>query len=122
MKTRIDPQNPPPDETDWSKTDALGDEEIERRAASDPECPPLTDDQLKKMRRVSEVKFIRQQVGLSQEVFAEKFGLSLSSLRDWEQGRYPPDQAARTLLKLIERIPDQVAAALHEGPKTGTHG
>jgi putative transcriptional regulator len=44
--------------------------------------------------------------------FAATFGLSLSVVRDWEQGRFVPDQAARTLLKVIARNPEAVKEAL----------
>jgi putative transcriptional regulator len=53
---------------------------------------------------------------LTQEELCERFGLSLATLRDWEQGRTEPDHASRTLLKLIARIPRQVEQALAEKP------
>jgi len=86
--------------------------EIERAARSDPECKPLTDRELKKMRRVPEVKRIRQELGMTQVQFARVFQLSAATLRDWEQGRYPPDQSARTLLKVIAAMPREVQVVL----------
>jgi putative transcriptional regulator len=56
-----------------------------------------------------EVAAIRRKLGLSQEKFAVRFGLNLGVLRDWEQKRRNPDQAARTLLAVIEREPEAVA-------------
>jgi putative transcriptional regulator len=58
------------------------------------------------------VKAIREKLQLSQRQFAEMFGLSLSVVRDWEQGRFIPDQAARALLKVIDRNPEAVKQAL----------
>ena len=40
------------DAVDWAKLDAMTDEEIEAAARSDPDNPPLTDEQLAKMRLV----------------------------------------------------------------------
>ncbi len=49
---------------------------------------------------------------MTQHEFASAYHLSLATVRDWEQGRYLPDQAARTLLKLIARKPRVVERAL----------
>ncbi|MFP3043789.1 helix-turn-helix domain-containing protein [Treponema primitia] len=59
-----------------------------------------------------DVKAIRQQLGLSQPAFANRFGLSLYTLRNWEQGKRQPDPAARAYLKIIEQIPDLVSKVL----------
>jgi putative transcriptional regulator len=59
-----------------------------------------------------DVAAIRKRLGLSQQKFASRFGLSPSLVRDWEQKRRNPDQAARTLLTVIARDPDAVARAL----------
>lgn len=59
-----------------------------------------------------DVKAIRQQMGLSQHAFANRFGLSLYTLRNWEQGKRRPDPAARAYLKVIEKVPDMVSKVL----------
>lgn len=59
-----------------------------------------------------DVKAIREKMGLSQAEFAVRFGFSLASLRNWEQGRRFPDGPARTLLKVIEANPAAVQSAL----------
>lgn len=41
------------DAVDWAKLDAMTDEEIEAAARSDPDNPPLTDEELAQMRRVT---------------------------------------------------------------------
>lgn len=61
-----------------------------------------------------DVKAIRQGLGLSQSSFAARFGLSLHTLRNWEQGKRQPDPAARAYLKVIEKAPDTVYEALAE--------
>jgi len=40
-------------QVDWAKIDAMTDEEIEAAARSDPDNPPLTDEELAQMRRVN---------------------------------------------------------------------
>lgn len=55
---------------------------------------------------------IRKKLNLSQAKFADRFGLSVATVRDWEQGRRSPDNTARTLLKVIDKRPEAVVAAL----------
>ena len=59
-----------------------------------------------------DVRAIRKRLGRSQSEFARQFGFGVATLRDWEQGRYQPDQAARSYLLVIEREPEVVARAL----------
>jgi len=59
-----------------------------------------------------DVRAIRDRLGLSQPEFASRFGLALATVRDWEQGRRQPEQAARTLLLVIDRTPAAVTEAL----------
>ncbi|CAH1696778.1 Putative transcriptional regulator [Hyphomicrobiales bacterium] len=51
---------------------------------------------------------IRKGQKLTQVEFARRYGLSLSTLRDWEYGRRSPDAAALTLLRVIDREPEAV--------------
>ena len=60
------------------------------------------------------VKAIRQKLGLSQEVFALRFGFSPAAVRDWEQGRRRPEQAARVLLMVIDEAPQTVERVLRK--------
>lgn len=61
-----------------------------------------------------DVRAIRERLGLSRPVFAERFGLAVAAVRDWEQGLRRPDPAARVLLMVIGRSPDVVAEAVAE--------
>jgi len=99
-----------------AQLDAMTDAEVEEVAWADPDANPLSRDALDEFERVPDVKAIRKQLNLSQREFAQQFHLSLSAIRDWEQGRFQPDQAARTLLKVIARIPDEIRKALAEHP------
>jgi len=51
-------------------------------------------------------------VRLTQEQFAQAMGISVHTLRNWEQGRVRPDPAARSLLLAVYRNPKAVLAAL----------
>ena len=55
---------------------------------------------------------IRAKFKLSQAAFAERYGIPVGTLRDWEQDRRQPDQTARVLLAVIEREPEAVDRAL----------
>lgn len=105
-------EHPIEDRTDWGRIDAMTEAEIAANAAADPDNPPLTADDLARMRRNPDAKAIRLRLHLSQEQFAARFHVPLGTLRDWEQGRSLPDTTARTLLRVIERDPDAVARAL----------
>jgi putative transcriptional regulator len=59
-----------------------------------------------------DVKAIRKRRGLTQEEFCIRYGLSVASLRDWEQGRFAPDPTARAYLTIIDRAPEAVEEAL----------
>jgi putative transcriptional regulator len=98
--------------TDWARIDAMTEEEIEANALSDPDNPPLTDEELSRMRRAPHPRRIRTQLHLTQEQFAEQFQIPLGTLRDWEQGLKYPDSAARALLRVIEHNPQAVIDAL----------
>lgn len=58
------------------------------------------------------VAAIRRKQRLSQAAFAKRYGLSLGTLRDWEQERRAPDRAAVVLLSLIDRDPEMVTKTL----------
>ena len=90
----------------------MTDDEIEMAARSDPDAQPLTPDDFKRMPRVPRVKVIRRALRLSQEEFAERYRIPIGTLRDWEQQRSEPDQAARAYLMVIAKEPDVVRRAL----------
>ena len=55
---------------------------------------------------------IRGALRLSQGEFAEKFGFSVATVRNWEQGRRAPRGPARSLLRVIQQEPEAVIRAL----------
>ncbi len=59
-----------------------------------------------------DVRAMRRKLGMTQEIFAVRYGLTLARVRDWEQGRSTPDGAVRAYLKVIEKEPEAVKRAL----------
>lgn len=59
-----------------------------------------------------DVAGLRRRLGLSQAAFAQAFGLDVTALHAWEQGRRRPDRAARVLLAVIAKEPEAVLRAL----------
>lgn len=55
-----------------------------------------------------DVRAARKKLGMTQKDFARNFGVSLDTVRNWEQGRRQPEGAARVLLAVIERNPSAV--------------
>jgi putative transcriptional regulator len=54
----------------------------------------------------TEVRALREQFGLSQDKFAHLVGISVGTLRNWEQGRRKPEGSARVLLQIASRHPE----------------
>jgi putative transcriptional regulator len=100
---------------DWTEVDALTDAQIHATALADPDAQPLTEERLARMRRVPRVKGIRRALRLSQVEFAARYHIPLGTLRDWEQGRFEPDAAARAYLKVIAREPEVVRRVFEAG-------
>ena len=88
-------------------------EAIERAARADRDALPLTDADLRRMRRTPQAKIIRRALDLTQEEFAARYHIPLGTLRDWEQGRAEPDQPTRAYLTLIARDPGHVDRTLN---------
>lgn len=63
-----------------------------------------------------DVAALRRFVGLTQEQFAEALGISVHTLRNWEQGRRHPEGPALALLRIAARHPrvlrENLAAAV----------
>lgn len=106
---------------DWAKVDRATDEEIDAMIAADVDTAPAWADQdLAAARRVvpdlspHNVRAIRQNLGLSQQAFADRFGFSVETIRNYEQGHRVPRGPARVLLAVIASDPEAVIRALAE--------
>ena len=60
----------------------------------------------------ADIKSIRIRFDKSQSEFAFMIGVSVATLRNWEQGRRTPEGPARALLKVAAENPGAVAEAL----------
>jgi putative transcriptional regulator len=90
--------------------------EFERLAESVRQAGQIRRGQAKPRRvavfRPADVRAIRRKLGKTQTEFAGMIGVSLATLRNWEQGRRKPDGPAMALLRVAERDPTAVAEAL----------
>lgn len=62
-----------------------------------------------------DVRSIRERLNMSQRQFALQFGIPLTTVRNWEQGRRKPEAMARALLQIIETDPTVVERAFAIG-------
>jgi putative transcriptional regulator len=99
----------------WARLRAKTNDQVIAEARLDPSALPVEDREagsLGSVGRVSLAKRIRWALRMSQAEFAKTFRIPLGTLRDWEQHRRDPDQAARAYLEVIAREPDVVRRAL----------
>jgi putative transcriptional regulator len=71
--------------------------------------PPLRDELIPDP---VDVAALRARMDLSQAAFAREFGLDVTAVQAWEQGRRRPDRTARILLAVIATEPGAVRRAL----------
>ena len=67
----------------------------------------------------TDVKALRAELGQSQSEFALMIGVSVATLRNWEQGRRTPDGPALALLQVAAHSPAVVVEALHRPSRRG---
>ncbi len=67
----------------------------------------------------ADVKDVRAKLGQTQFEFALMIGVSVATLRNWEQGRRRPEGPALALLKVASTDPFLVAKALHGRKRRG---
>jgi putative transcriptional regulator len=85
-------------------------------AMADPDARPMTDAEWQAAPKVPRTRTLRRALGSTQEEFAALFQIPLGTLRDWEQGKTEPDQAARAYLKVIAADAAAVLRALEAAP------
>jgi putative transcriptional regulator len=89
-------------QTDWARVDATTEAEIERQAAFD-DAEAAKD-------AAAWVRRVRRRAGLSHAEFARRIGISVATVRGWEQGKLVPQGAASALLRVIDRVPEAALA------------
>ena len=62
--------------------------------------------------KAADVPVIRRELGYSQDEFASVMGVSVGTLRNWEQARREPQGPARALLMVARTNPKVVKAAM----------
>ena len=104
---------------DLAILDRVTDAEIDAQIAGDLDTAPVfTPEELARARRVTpvldpqDIKALRGRLGLTQEKFARRFGFSVETIRNYEQGHRQPTGPARVLLRVIASEPDAVTRAL----------
>jgi putative transcriptional regulator len=104
---------------DWARLETVDDAAIEAQIEGDDDTAPIfTTEELARARRVAppiapgDVKAIRGHLGLSQGQFAARFGFSVETIRNYEQGHRQPSGPAGVLLRVIANEPDAVIRAL----------
>ena len=104
---------------DWRRAAATTDRQIAKQIAADPDTAPIfSARELGRAKRVvpppagDDVRAIRRRLGLTQAEFAARYGFSLETIRNYEQGHRRPAGPARVLLKVIASEPDAVTRAL----------
>jgi putative transcriptional regulator len=81
----------------------------------------LTDNNSTPIQTIIDVAAIRKGargIGATQRSFARAIGVSVKTLRNWEQHRRRPTGPALVLLALVQREPLLIAHVLKSGPKT----
>jgi putative transcriptional regulator len=65
-----------------------------------------------------DVRAVRKKSGMTQEQFAEAFGIGLGTLQKWERGERRPSGAARSLLLVMKADLRTVVKALGGAPSS----
>jgi putative transcriptional regulator len=89
---------------DPDRVDETTEEEIARQKTADKKEAML--DAARYARR------IRKRLGLTQTEFSLRIGVSVDTIRNWEQGKRCPTGAALSLLKVLDKAPETALAAL----------
>ncbi|WP_082783684.1 DNA-binding transcriptional regulator [Snodgrassella sp. CFCC 13594] len=89
--------------------------------ADDPDALSIRDSLVRSLEQAKAGKFarttttpllpvaeLRLRMGLSQNKFARKLGISVNTLKSWEQGQRKPSGAANVLLQLLDKHPELV--------------
>jgi putative transcriptional regulator len=113
VRFKLDPHAPPAlTEAERARLAAMTDADITRGAEMDPDNPPLSPNELARVKTARTVRRVRARTGLSQARFAQVFRISIGRLRDLEQGRTTADSALLAYLKVIDQEPELVKRAL----------
>jgi len=71
-----------------------------------------TDNPARHLPTAQRARRLRKSLDMTQIQFAQWLGVSVNTVRNWEQGKRGPSGPAAALLGLVEVIPDEIAKAL----------
>lgn len=78
----------------------------------DPEDRPVSVAGLERGLMGRRIRKLRSRLGLSQPEFADRYGIPVANIRQYEIGRTMPPPAVRSYLAVIEAEPEVVARAV----------
>ena len=81
---------------------------------SDPEDFDVSAAGVERAQMGRRVRMLRNRLGLSQVEFAERYGIPVANIRQYEIGRTMPPPAVRSYLAVIEAEPEIAARALKD--------
>ena len=96
---------------DKERLKAVTDAEIAAQIAADSDTAPDVSDKT----LAPEPRVLRAAAGMTQEEFARLLNVPIGTLRNWEQGRTPPDAAAVTLFRLMAKDLNHILELLEVG-------
>ena len=82
---------------DALKNERQGKITLKKHTVDMPELPAITSDELVRL---------REELHLSQAVFARYLRINKRTLENWEQGRAKPNAQATVLIRMVEKYPD----------------
>jgi len=91
--------------TDWTRIDAMTDNDIARQIPANPGAAP-------DMAPEIDVRDSRRAAGMTQARFAAAYDFSIRTVQEWERGAKRPSGPARTLLRAIKADSDGLRTAL----------
>ena len=94
--------------------DAITDEEnaaITAAAKRDPDAQPVSRSRFARMHPEPLVRRVRLELGLSQQAFADRYGIPVANIRAWEIGDQKPVAGMVSMLEMIEADPEGLAKA-----------
>eukprot|EP01037_Dinobryon_pediforme_P007839 gene7839-7906_t len=80
--------------------------------ADDPDDFAVSEEGVNRAVMGRRIRRLRLALGLSQAEFAQRFGIPVANIRQYEIGRTMPPAAVQAYLKVIEADPERVAAAI----------
>lgn len=79
---------------------------------NDPEDRDVSVAGLERAHMGRRIRILRNRLSMSQQEFADAFGIPAANIRQYEIGRHMPPPAVRAYLKVIAAEPDMAAKAV----------